>query len=93
MNAFQEDDQFPKYCTIVMSRAWFRLLPGEKVLNPFSLEPHVLPTGEPVDTTHQAKPSKLVKAAFLYDILLPRSQKLQTHGQTDRQTHRLRLLI
>ena len=58
----------------------------EKVLKAFSLEPRVLPTGEPVDTTRQAKLSKLVKAAFRYDIPLLRSQELQTHGQTDTHT-------
>ena len=59
----------------------------KKVLKAFSLEPHVLPTGDPVDTTRQAKLSKLVKAVFRYYVPLPRSQKLQTHGQTDTHTH------
>ena len=54
----------------------------EKVLKAFSLEPCGLPTGKPVNTTHQVKLSKLVKAACLYNVLLPRSQKLQTHRQT-----------
>ena len=63
----------------------------EKVLNAFSLEPHILPNGEPVDTTRQAKLSKLVKAACRYDVPFLRSQMLQTHGQT--HTHRIRLLM
>ena len=58
-----------------------------KVLKAFSLEPRDLPTGEPVDTTRQAKLSKLVKAACRYDVLLPKSKMLQTHGQTDGHTH------
>ena len=83
MNTFQEGDQFLKYCTIVTWRAWFRSrVTCRKVLKAFSLEPHVSPTGEPVDTTLQAKLSKLVKAACRYDIPLPRSQKLQTHTDT-----------
>ena len=40
-----------------------------------------------VDTTRQAKLSKLVKAVCCNDVLLPRSQMLQTHEQTDGHTH------
>ena len=47
-----------------------------QVLKAFSLKPRILPTGELVDTTRQAKLSRLVKAACRYDVPLPRSQKL-----------------
>ena len=59
----------------------------EKVLKAFSLEPRVVSTQKPVVATRQEKLFTLVKAAWRYDVPLPRSQKLQTHGQTDTHTH------
>ena len=63
---------------VISHVTWGKLLKG------FSLEPCVLPTGELVNATCQAKLTKLVEARCRYDILLARSQKLQTHKQTQK---------
>ena len=45
-----------------------------------------------VDTTCQAKVSKLVKAACFYNVPSPRSQKLQAHGQVHTQNTAINII-
>ena len=63
------------------------LVTCENVLQPFFLEPPFIASPEAVSAAYQVKLSTLVKAAWHYNILFPRSQKLQTHRQTDTHTH------
>ena len=64
---------------------------SKKVLKVFSLEARIVSTLDAVGATRQMKLSTLVKEGWSYDILFPRTQKLQTH--TDRHTPRIRLLL